>query len=453
MAVSSIAGPASGNSRGATTPDTALGGLCNASHAGKGQHSCPIIEKLPELTRKGKQNLIRLRCGGLYQAVSSRLFRLPCEPALFGFPFHHKHGFKPFGKSGFGQTMNFASDNWVGAHPEISKALADANGGFVPAYGSSELDRKVQERFNALFGRDVAVFFVGTGTAANSLALSAAARPGGVTFCQREAHVIADECGAPEFFTGGGRLLPVDGPMGKIDPENLRRALGQFEPGFVHAGQPMAVTITQATEAGVVYTPGEVAAIAAVCREHGIPLHMDGARFANALASLGVSARAMTIDCGVDMLSFGATKNGCWCAEALVVFTPGLATQLPFLRKRGAQLFSKSRFIAAQFDAYFEGDLWLRLAAHANAMAASLAGHARRSVKLRLAWEPQANEVFIAMPQAVADALRASGVLFYPWAEPAFFAGSLRPGEILTRFVTSFATDASEIDAFGKLAG
>jgi threonine aldolase len=347
--------------------------------------------------------------------------------------------------------MNFASDNWAGAHPDVSTALANANGGFVPAYGSSELDRKVLAKFDQLFGRKVDVFFVGTGTAANSLALSAASRPGGVTFCQREAHVIADECGAPEFFTGGGRLLPVDGPMGKIDPENLRRALGHFEPGFVHAGQAMAVTITQATEAGVVYTPAEVAAISAVCREHGLPLHMDGARFANALASLGVSPAAITVDCGVDMLSFGATKNGCWCAEALVVFTPALARELPFLRKRGAQLFSKSRFIAAQFDAYFEEDLWLRLAAHANAMAASLSGHARRSGKLRLAWEPQANEVFMAMSQAVADELREKGVLFYPWAEPAFFAGSLRPGEILTRFVTSFATGAHEIDAFGKL--
>lgn len=347
--------------------------------------------------------------------------------------------------------MFFASDNWAGAHPLVSKALADANAGFVPAYGSSELDRKVHERFDALFGRKVDVFFVGTGTAANSIALSAVSRPGGVTFCQREAHVIADECGAPEFFTGGGRLLPVDGPMGKIDPENLRHALRQFEPGFVHAGQPMAVTITQATEAGVVYTPDEIAAISAVCREHGLPLHMDGARFANAIVSLGVTAAEMTVDCGVDMLSFGATKNGCWCAEALVVLTPGLAAQLPFLRKRGAQLFSKSRFIAAQFDAYLENDLWLELASYANAMASSLAGHARRSGKLRLAWEPQANEVFMAMPQAIADELRANSVMFYPWAEPAFYKGSLRPDEILTRFVTSFATSAEEVDTFGRL--
>jgi threonine aldolase len=347
--------------------------------------------------------------------------------------------------------MYFGSDNWAGAHPAITAALNAHSEGFVPAYGASEIDRAAGEKFNAVFGREVAVFFVGTGTAANALALANANRPGGVSFCSREAHVIEDECGAPEFFTGGARLHPVDGPLGKIDPAALRKAMAKYPADFVHHGQPMAVTITQASEAGTIYTLDEIREIAAVCREFGVPLHMDGARFANALVTLGVSAGEMTIAAGVDMVSFGGTKNGCWCAEALVVLDPAKAGQVPFLRKRGAQLFSKSRFIAAQFDAYLSGGLWLELAAHANAMAARLAGLVRASPTLRLGWEPQANEVFIVMGEDQARRLESAGAKFYPWTAPHFFAGQLAEGEILARFVTSFATTAQEIDAFGKL--
>ena len=345
--------------------------------------------------------------------------------------------------------MHFGSDNWAGAHQAISAALAANSGGFVPAYGASEIDRAAIEKFNVVFGREVAVFFVGTGTAANALALSSVNRPGGVSFCAREAHVIEDECGAPEFFTGGARLHPVDGPLGKIDPDLLRKAIAKFPADFVHHGQPMAVTITQATEAGTIYSLDEIGAISTICREAGIPLHMDGARFANALVSLGVTAAEMTA--GVDMVSFGGTKNGCWCAEALVVLDPQKAGQVPFLRKRGAQLFSKSRFIAAQFDAYLNDDLWLEMAAHANAMAARLAGHVRASPKLRLGWEPEANEVFIVMGRETASQLEAAGARFYPWSSPQFFRGQLADSEILTRFVTSFATTAEDVDAFGRL--
>jgi threonine aldolase len=347
--------------------------------------------------------------------------------------------------------MFFGSDNWAGAHPSISQALEANSGGFVPDYGASEIDRAASDCFNAVFGREVAVFFVGTGTAANSLALASVNRPGGVAFCAREAHVIEDECGAPEFFTGGGRLHPVDGPLGKIDPAVLRKAIAKFPAAFVHHGQPMAVTITQATEAGTVYSLEEIRAIAQVCREHGLPLHMDGARFANALVSLGSSAAQMTVEAGVDMVSFGGTKNGCWCAEALVVVDPAKAGQIPFLRKRGAQLFSKSRFIAAQFDAYLRDDLWLKLAGHANEMAARLAGHARTSAKVRLAWEPQANEVFLAMAQETFEALETGGAKFYAWSPPRFFEGQLANGEVLARLVTSFATTPEEVDAFGRL--
>ncbi len=347
--------------------------------------------------------------------------------------------------------MHFGSDNWAGAHEAISAALAANSGGLVPAYGNSEIDRRAEARFSEIFGRDVAVFFVGTGTAANALALASVNKPGGVSFCHREAHVIEDECGAPEYFTGGARLHPVDGALGKIDPVRLRKAISKFPAGAVHHGQPMAVTITQASEAGTVYSLDEIRTISGICREHELPLHMDGARFANALVSLGATAAEMTVEAGVDMVSFGGTKNGCWCAEALVVLDPSNAKELPFLRKRAAQLFSKSRFIAAQFEAYFADDLWLRLARHANAMASRLADHARESRKVRLAWEPQANEVFLIMAQDAADHLQRQGVLFAPWSAPHFLDGEIQDGEILARFVTSFATRVEDVDAFGAL--
>ncbi len=347
--------------------------------------------------------------------------------------------------------MFFASDNWAGAHPKIAASLSSHAAGFAEAYGASALDRAVEARFNEVFEREVAVFFVATGTAANSLALTAAARPGGIAFAHREAHVIEDECGAPQYFSGGCRVNPVDGPLGRIDPRRLDEALGRLLPDFVHAGQPMAVTITQATEVGTVYSLDEIEAIAAVARGAGVPLHMDGARFANALVGLGATPAEMTWKRGVDILSFGGTKNGCWCAEAIVLFDPAQARDLRFMRKRAAQLFSKSRFVAAQFAAYFEDGLWLELAAHANAMAARLAAHVESSPRLRLAWQPAANEVFAVMPEAEFERLQNVGAVFYPWAVPQEFRQEIAAGECLCRFVASFATSAEEVDRFGKL--
>ena len=230
------------------------------------------------------------------------------------------------------------------------------------------------------------MFFVGTGTAANSLALASVNRPGGVSFCHSEAHVIEDECGAPEFFTHGARLVPVEGEAGKMNPADLKAEIGRFPPGSVHAGQPMAVSMTQSTEVGTVYTPAEIEMISGIASGHDLPLHMDGARFANALVHLGLTPAEMTWKRGVDIVSFGATKNGCWCAEALVFLDPEMATDLPFIRKRAAQLFSKSRFIAAQFDAYLSDGLWLDLARHSNAMADRLREGIAASSDARLGW-------------------------------------------------------------------
>jgi len=347
--------------------------------------------------------------------------------------------------------MIFASDNWAGAAEEISRALLQNASGYSPAYGESVQDRELERKFDDLFERKVAVFFVGTGTAANSLALSSLNRPGGFVLCHRESHLIEDECGAPEFFTSGARLGPVDGSLGKISPASLRLALDRFDPEFVHHGQPMAVSLTQATEVGTVYSLDELNELSTITHRHGLPLHMDGARFANAFVHLrnkhpDLTPAEVTWKSGIDVLSFGATKNGCWCAEALVFFDPKKALQLPYIRKRAAQLFSKTRFIACQFHAYLEDGLWLNLAKHANEMAQRLARGFQASPRLSLAWECEANEVFVTMTKPLAESLKKSGAQFYEWPIPSDFAPHMRDGESLYRFVTSFATQPTDVD-------
>lgn len=349
--------------------------------------------------------------------------------------------------------MNFASDNWAGAHPAIAQRLLEAAAGFSAPYGASALDRKIEQRFNELFEREVAVYFVSTGTAANSLALAAVNRPGGVSFCHREAHMLEDECGAPEFFTHGARMAPVDGENGKIDPINLKAEIMRFPPNFVHAGQPMAISITQATEIGTLYQPDEIVAIAELAQTYRLPLHMDGARFANALVALELTPAEMSWKLGVDIVSFGATKNGCWCAEALVFMNPEMSKDLPFIRKRAAQLVSKSRFIACQFEAYLHDGLWLDLARYANSMADRLGNGIENSNHARLAWHPEANEVFVIMDKTHANQLQEKGAVFYQWNAPRAKAGLLGQHEVLVRLVTSFATDVDQVDQFLELLG
>ncbi|MBP1848932.1 threonine aldolase family protein [Rhizobium halophytocola] len=344
--------------------------------------------------------------------------------------------------------MYFASDNWAGAHPAIAESLVREATGYAAAYGTSDLDRRIEQRFNDIFERDVQVFFVGTGTAANSLSLAAVGRPGGVTFCHSEAHVVADECGAPEFLTSATRLYPVEGSAGKMNPDNLKAAIGRFPPGAVHQGRPMAVTMTQATEMGTVYSLDEIAVIGDIAKGARVPLHMDGARFANALVALDCTPAEMTWKRGVDILSFGGTKNGCWCAEAIVVMNPDLAADLPFLRKRSAQLFSKTRFISAQLEAYFEGDLWLELARTANSAADRLRSALASSNTSRIAWNTSSNEVFAVLDKAVAKKAEAEGARFYDWPVPAETPDMLGDNEVLVRLVTSFATTQADVDQF-----
>lgn len=349
--------------------------------------------------------------------------------------------------------MFFASDNWAGAHPEISASLARHAGGFNAAYGVGDLDREAEQRFAEIFEHEVSVWFLPTGTAANSLALAAVNRTGGVAFAHPDAHLREDEGGAPEFLASGVRIRPVQGGNGKFSAETLRRAMEPFSPGNVNIGRAMSVSVTQATEIGTVYDLGEIAAISAVCRDHGLPLHMDGARFANALVSLGCTPADMTWRQGVDIVSFGGTKNGCWCAEALVFFDPAMARDMAYLRKRSGQLFSKSRFVAAQFLGYFENGLWLDMAARSNAMAQALADAITASNRARLAWTPQANEVFAVLAKAEFERLRDAGVRFHDWPEPAGMDLGLAASETIVRMVTSFATEEADIERFAETLG
>ncbi|ADZ69283.1 threonine aldolase family protein [Polymorphum gilvum] len=349
--------------------------------------------------------------------------------------------------------MTFASDNWAGASAAVMAALARHNAGFEPAYGTDPLTQAVTARLAELFERDVAVFFVATGTAANALALSAVARPGGVVFCHAESHIQVDECGCPEFLTGGMKLRGIDGEGGKIGPAALERAMAAHPDGVVHHGQVAAVSITQATESGTVYAVDEIRALKRVAAGRGVPLHMDGARFANALVGLDVSPAEMTWKAGVDVLSFGATKNGCWCAEAVVFFDPAAAKEFGYLRKRAGHLLSKSRFVAAQFDGYLADGHWLDNARHANAMAARLGAGLVASGAARLAWPVAANAVFAILPRDRLARLEAAGQRCHEWSAEGLPEGE-RPAadEALVRLVASFATTVDEVDRFLALA-
>ncbi|AVA22885.1 MULTISPECIES: low specificity L-threonine aldolase [unclassified Rhizobium] len=343
--------------------------------------------------------------------------------------------------------MFFASDNWAGAHAKIAERLLAESGGFAAAYGTSDLDQKIEAKFAEIFEREVAVFFVATGTAANSLSLASVQKPGGVSFCHPEAHVAEDECGAPDFFSGA-RLATVDGAAGKIDVKALVTKVARFPQDDLHHGRAAAVTITQATEIGTVYSLAEIDAIASVCKANSLPLHMDGARFANALVALGVSPAEMTWKRGVDILSFGGTKNGCWCAEAIVFFNPEQAKEMHFIRKRAAQLFSKSRFIAAQFDGYFEDGLWLDLARHSNRMADRLRAGIEQVATARLAWPTASNEVFAIISKSAAKTAEDRGAKFYEWPIPESRPELVNANETLIRLVTSFATTDDDVAGF-----
>jgi len=334
--------------------------------------------------------------------------------------------------------MNFCSDNATGVSPEIMAAIAAANCGAVMSYGDDEYTQRLQLKFSDLFETSVTVFPVATGSAANSLALAVVTPPYGAVYCHAESHINVDECGAPEFFTGGAKLVTLTGNHGKIDAENLGKKLDRAGAGVVHHVQPAAVSITQATEAGTVYNPAEISHISEVVRSHNLHLHMDGARFANAVASLGCSPADVTWRAGVDILSFGATKNGAMGAEAVVFFNRELAKTFPFYRKRSGHLFSKMRFLSAQLEAYITNDLWLKNAAHANNMAAKLAQGLAGIEGAKFCHRVEANEIFMQIPESIIAAVLAEGFLFYRWDSEA---------GCTVRLVTAFNTQEADVIA------
>ncbi len=327
--------------------------------------------------------------------------------------------------------MNFCSDNVTAAAPEIIQALLAENHGAAMPYGDDPISQQLTAEFSRLFEKEVVVFPMGTGSAANALALSVLSPSYGAVYCHPNAHINVDECGAPEFYTGGAKLVLVDGSNGKLVADRIP-VTGA---GVVHRVQPAAISITQATEAGTVYQIPEIQAIAQVAKTHNLSLHMDGARFANALVSLGCSPAAMTWQAGVDVLSFGATKNGAWAAEAVIFFRPELVKDFAYRRKQGGHLFSKQRFLAIQLAAYLKEDLWLKNARHANRAAQHLNTGLTGLEGVKILYPVEANILFVEMTPEIIQTLKDAGFSFYTFGN-------------VTRLVMAFNTDLDDVNKF-----
>ena len=343
-------------------------------------------------------------------------------------------------------SLNLASDNVTGMSEAVMAALIKANEGNEPAYGADQWTAKAEKMLAEVFEHEVSVFLVATGTGANALALAALTPPWGAVFCHQESHVLDDECGAPEMFTDGAKLVGVQGVGGKLTIDALRPVIDHFTPGVVKSVQPAALSISQVTEAGTIYSISEIKALCAFAHERGLKVHLDGARFGNALVSLGASPAEMTWKAGVDVVTFGATKNGALACEAIIFFDKGLAGSMPFRRKRGGHTVSKGRILGAQMVGYLDGDHWLDNARHANAMAQSLTKGFQSLGFARLPWPTEANEVFVVLPKSKAEALAKAGIRAAGWDSISLPHGfSVTGDEAFLRFVLSFKTTLSEI--------
>ena len=341
------------------------------------------------------------------------------------------------------RRVRFFSDNTATVCPEILSALAEANTGLAPAYGDDPWTERLDGALGELFGTEVRAFPIATGTAANALALATLTPPYGAVLAHHEAHIACDECGAPGFFTGGAQLVLLDGQQAKLSAATLSRALEEH-PVSVHTVQPAAVSVSQATELGGAYRPAELTTLCEAAHAHGLKVHMDGARFANALAFLGCHPGDVTWRAGIDVLSFGATKNGALAAEAVVFFDLGLVRDFELRRKRAGHLLSKSRYVSAQLLAYVETGIWRRNAERANRLARAIG----EAAGARLLHPVEANEVFVSLGESGKKALRSAGFEFYDWGAPA--SG-------LARLVTSWDQSEHGVQALcaslGELPG
>ncbi|GAC1328396.1 MAG: low specificity L-threonine aldolase [Beijerinckiaceae bacterium] len=349
--------------------------------------------------------------------------------------------------------MDFASDNAAGASASILEALLSTNDESCPAYGADRHTADAGRALGGVFERDVASFLVATGTACNALALGALTPPWGAVLCHEHAHIMDDECGAPEMFSGGAKLIGIPGALGKLTPQALGEALARLPRGLVKQVQPAALSLSQATECGTLYSCAEIAELSAQAHAAGLAVHMDGARFANALVALGCTPAEMTWKAGIDVLSFGATKNGALACEAVIFFDRSRAENFIYQRKRGGHTLSKGRFLGTQMLAYLKHDHWLDLARHANASAAHLEAGLRHIPGVRFPWPRQVNELFVILPKRADAALKTAGARYYDWG-----ARSLGPAEaptaseVFVRLIASFATKRADIDRFVAIA-
>lgn len=331
--------------------------------------------------------------------------------------------------------MNFKSDNVVGIHPAIIEAIVKANQGTEASYGNDNYSQKLTEKCCELFETELIVYLTNTGTAANCLGLSALAKPHETICCHAEAHINVDECGALGLFTGGTKLVTFPGPNGKIDLNLLGHYIDGTSLHHPHGGKPTCLSITQATECGTVYSLEELHKISDFAKHRNLSLHMDGARFANSLITLNCTPAQLTWKTGVDVMTFGATKNGTMAGEAIIFFNKRYAENFDYVHMRAGQLASKMRFFACQFLAYLEDDLWLKNAQHANNMAQKLLKQFE-AYQIKSKYPVEANELFITLPKDLAEHLQASGVGFYAWGIPE---------ENLYRFVTSYLTSNTDL--------
>ena len=346
--------------------------------------------------------------------------------------------------------MNFASDNSGPALPAVMQAMIDANAGYSPSYGEDALMDEVRDRLRTLFeAPQASIYLVATGTAANALALATLSQPWQTVFCTPLAHIHTDECNAPEFFTGGAKLSLV-GQADKMTPDALRAAIGAWPAGDVHNPQHGPVALTQATERGRVYTCPEIAALCQIARDHGLPVYMDGPRFANAVAALGCTPAEMTWKVGIDAVSMGGTKNGCLGVEAVIFFTPENAWEFELRRKRSAHLFSKHRYLSAQMLGYLRDNLWLDTAQTANARAARLAEGLRDVPGVGIVFDREVNMIFATLPRAMHQRLRAAGAAY------ALYNGPLDNGPadepLMMRLVCDWSITEAEISRFLEIA-
>ena len=341
--------------------------------------------------------------------------------------------------------MNFASDNTAGAHPDILDAIVQANTGQTMPYGNDEVTARVRDRVCEVFETDARIFFVPTGTAANGLAIAAITPPWGAVVCHEKAHIYDHECNGPATFAGGARLIGLPGEFGKIAPEDIELVTLEGR-GDEHYSQVRAVSVTQLTEQGTAYGLDELAAIGDVCRKHSLYLHMDGSRFANAVAHVGCSAADMSWKAGVDVLSFGGTKNGALALDAVVFFNPALGDDFLYRQKRAGHVLSKMRMMSAQMEAYLNEDLWLRNARHANAMARRLAD-GLSDLDVELVSPVHGNQIFPLMPPDMVETLKNAGIQFYDRGP---VGGDDERRKV--RLVTAFNTPTADVDTFLETA-